>query len=152
MRFRRYGCGTAECSRVGENAEQWIAATASHKRATHQNCESRGPENIFNLSLDPFLHVGIAFHSRNRCLNPFRFGTPMYGGKQQSMRSQNCPETRQGLFNIAGTNVKKAERSPKTVEACLGKFQMPHIHFFTVAVWTRSLVKLTKRSDRSMAV
>src|SRR4029453_11720011 len=46
------------------------------------------------------------------------------------MRSQNFSETRQGLFNIAGTNMKKAERSPKTVKACLRKFQMPHIHFF----------------------
>ena len=120
---------------VGEDAKQWIAASRSQKRTTRHNSESRRPHDSLNLSLHPFLHVGIPLHSRNRRLHPVCFGSPMYRSKQQSVGSQNSPETRQGLLDFAGTNVKEAERSPETVEACLRKFQISHIHLFYVDSW-----------------
>jgi hypothetical protein len=115
---------------MGKDAEQWIAATRSQERTARQNGESRRVNDVFNLSLHPFLYVGIPLHSRNRPLHPIRFQSAMYGDKQHAGRSQNSPETQKSLFDIAGTNVKEAERSPETVKACFRKFQIPHIHFF----------------------
>jgi hypothetical protein len=120
---------------LSEDAKQWIAATRSQKRTTRQNSESRRPHDSLNLSLHPFLHVGIPLHSRNGRLHPVCFGSPMHRSKQQSVGSQNSAETRQRLLDFAGTNVKEAERSPETVEACLRKFQISHIHLFYVDSW-----------------
>jgi hypothetical protein len=124
-----------ESLHVGEDAKQRIATTRSQKRTTRQNSESRRPQDSLNLSLHPFLHVGIPLHSRNGRLHPVCFGSPMYCSKQQSVGSQNSPETRQRPWDFAGTNVKKAERSPETVKACFRKIQIPHIHFFDVDSW-----------------
>src|SRR4029450_4995124 len=126
---------------MGEDAEQWIAATRSQERTARQNSESRRRHDLFNLSLQPFLHIRIALHSRNCPLHPIRFQSAMHGHKQHSSRLQNSPETQKRLLDVAGMNVEEAERSPKTVEACLWKFQIPHIHFFDVSSWNAFFCK-----------
>src|SRR5579859_4795221 len=57
-------------SALCQNAEQWITTTGSYERPALKDPESCRRDPVFNLSLQPFLDVRIALHSRDCRFHP----------------------------------------------------------------------------------